>query len=157
MARWEVSGCGSAQLSVLSLHQLKLKAMNKFILLTAICFIFGISLNAQHTENIDPQNDVELLIVKNADGCTDAESYIYEMKNKNLKKLAYLYPETAHANTQNNAYNSQMIQKVLTEYALDGYDITETRVENYSSACDKKMVYRLTPSMETFAAAKEVK
>jgi hypothetical protein len=92
--------------------------------------------------------EVQILIVRNAEECLGYESYIYELIDGDRKKVALLYHESDNKKVATNYYNLNMIRDVLMEYSMEGYSISATSAENTSGRCNRQMTYTLVKTPE---------
>ena len=124
--------------------------MKKFILFSALVFSLANLGLAQRADNTAKTDRLELIIVRHNSGCDQPEAYVAERIGDKIKKIAFLYPDQQFPNSKENAYNASMIQEILTDYSINGYNILNSYTSNFQEACNKTLVYELGKSTEAW-------
>jgi hypothetical protein len=124
--------------------------MNKLTLFAAVTLALGNVTIAQHADNSTKTDRLELVIVRHNAGCDQQDAYIAERIGDKTKKIAFLYPDQQFPNSKENAYNASMIQEILTDYSINGYNILNSYTSNFQEACNKTLVYELGKSTEAW-------
>ena len=91
----------------------------------------------------DSQDEIQLLIVRNAEECLAYESSIYELINGQRHKVAFLYHEVDQKNAASNFYNLNTIREVLNAYSNKGYQIKSSNAQNMDGKCNRSLQYTL--------------
>jgi hypothetical protein len=99
-------------------------------------------------KNYEDMDQVELVIVRNAEECLGHESSIVEWSEGSEARVAFLYHDSPQKNAATNFYNLSTIRDVLSEYSKEGFQIKSTSAENMTGKCNRIMRYSLAKRLE---------
>ncbi|NQV53369.1 MAG: hypothetical protein HQ500_09310 [Flavobacteriales bacterium] len=117
-----------------------------FLLLTSSLFA-QLNFTAE-LKPTDIKEEVEILIVRNAEECLGYESSIYELIDGKREKVAFLYHDSNLRNAASNFYNLNAIREVLDDLSNDGFMIGRSVGENLDRRCDRRVKYTLIRQSE---------